>query len=96
MTVRQTTARDAPELADRNLALAGNLLADILRDPALLEQIPDEVTLVPLPADDPELTAYNLDLGCTPAAAGEDVYFRHVPPAHRPGEVMVDKSPPIR
>ncbi len=92
MTIRQTTARDAPELADRNLALAGDLLADILRDPALLEQIPDGATLVPLPEDDPPLAAYNLNLGCQVAAEGEDVYFRHVPAGEHAG--FDDKAAP--
>lgn len=69
---------------DRNLSLASEFLQAVLDDPALVEQIPDGVTLVLIPNDDPELARFNLDLGWKAVLAGEDVYFRHVRGAATP------------
>ena len=66
------------QFVERNLELAERLLVAGFDDPALLEAVPDGATIVLLPDDDPELAAYNLELGLASIRRGRDVYFRHV------------------
>ena len=63
---------------ERNLDLAHQLLQAQFADPDRLAEIPDSATIVFLPADDSELTAYNLEIGLAAVRNGRDVYFRHV------------------
>ncbi len=63
------------------MALGFDLLEAALRDPSLLDGIPDGVTLVLLPVDDPEAATRSVQLGLDAIDRGEDVLFKHVRPA---------------
>ncbi len=65
-------------LAGRNILLAFELAQTHLEHPELLNDVPDGATLVLIPDNDPELTAFNIELGMKAVQAGQDVYFRHV------------------
>jgi hypothetical protein len=85
-----TTARDAvvdtetAHIMDRNLDLSHGFAQAILDDPALLSEVPNGVTLVLLPKDDPEMFEINLKIGMDAARRGENVYLRQVTRDGRP------------
>lgn len=59
-------------------------------DPSLLDDIPNGVTLVLVPTDDPEVARREVERGLAILGRGKDVYFRHVAPADLP-----DASAPV-
>lgn len=74
----QDAALDYATVMDRNLVLAGELIAAQLADPALLEEIPDGATVILIPDDDPALAEHNLALVREVFARGKNVYLKHV------------------
>lgn len=79
----EAPARPIPETSDvtrRAIRATFDLARDIVADPALLDDIPDGVTLVLVPSDDPELAAAEIANGMAALRRGADVYFRHVRP----------------
>lgn len=64
---------------ERNIALAFDLARAIVDDPTLLEQIPDDATVVLVPENDPELAQFNKTMGQQATASGEAVHFHPVP-----------------
>jgi|SRR5579884_1479176 len=80
---------DAPTLdymsaADRNIELACRFTKLLLDNPELMDRIPYGVSIVFLPEDDPDLSAYNVEVGLHRLREGRDVYFRHVKPGEFP------------
>ncbi len=76
-----TPPPSANDLADRSLALALAFLAEQIDHPERLAEIPSDTSepvIVLLPDDDPELAAYNFQLGLQVVQEGRNVYFRHV------------------
>lgn len=71
-------------LMDRNITLGFDFMRAIIDHPAILDDIPDGVTLVLLSDDDPELSESNIDLGMSAAREGADVYIRHFPRSKLP------------
>lgn len=78
MSDRPSPPLDPQAAADRNLDLAGELLLSQLDDPALVERVPAEATLVLIPDDDPTLAEHNLTLARRVFATGRNVYLYHV------------------
>ncbi len=72
------TPDETNELTRRGLRTTFGVMRDIVADPSVLDEIPDEVTMISIPADDPELAAAEGELGLAALRRGEDVYFRHV------------------
>lgn len=64
--------------AQKNLRMAFEHLQDIFDNPGLLDEIPDDVTLIYLPDDDPELSAFNRDLGALRESEERTVIYRRV------------------
>lgn len=62
----------------RNIGLAFDFLDEVLADPAILDAIPDEATLVMMPHGDPALAAANFALAEQEARTGKDVHLRPV------------------
>lgn len=50
------------KIVERNIDLVTTVTDYILEHPALLDHLPADFRLVVLPADDPELSQYNLNL----------------------------------
>jgi hypothetical protein len=73
-----TEPPDEAVLAERNIKLAFSFMHDILDDPGILDEIPDGVTLVLIPADDPATAEANLEIATDEARNGRDVYIRHI------------------
>ena len=61
------------DLAKRNLELLDDFMRYAFDHPAILEQIPQDVQIVILPMDDPELTAQNRRMASALCAKGEKV-----------------------
>ncbi|MDP9375079.1 MAG: hypothetical protein M3Q65_22055 [Chloroflexota bacterium] len=80
MTIAATprTPEEVQALDARDTELHIAFLHMLLADDALQAEIPAGATLMLLPADDPELAAYNRERGVAAAAHGHNVYFRHV------------------
>lgn len=66
------------ELTDRNIKLSFDFARQILVDPAILDDIPDGVTLVLLLEDDPTFNETNIEIGLRAVRKGQDVYFRYM------------------
>jgi hypothetical protein len=60
------------------MALAFELAGRQVEQPELLGEVPDGATLVLIPDDDPELAAFNVEVGLNAIRSGQNVYFRHV------------------
>lgn len=66
------------EQTSRNIGLAFGLLADVLDDSGVMDNIPDDATLVLLPYGDPKLALSNLATAMSLAGKGQTVYLRRV------------------
>lgn len=92
MTHHSTTAQTpawptpSPEVTARAIGHIAELTRAVLADPTLLDQIPNGVTLVLLPDDDPELAAEQVEAGLFAVREGRDVLFRHVRRAGATGQ----------
>lgn len=64
---------------ERNMTLAFELARAIVDDPTLLEQIPDDATVVLVPEDDSELAQFNKAMGQQAAISGETVHLHRIP-----------------
>ncbi len=75
-------------LMERSIHLSFDFATLILQDPSISDDIPNGVTLVLIPNDDPELAATKIARGMEAIHRGEDVYFRHFQraPTHDAGE----------
>ncbi len=51
-----------PDIAERNLALSGQIMRYLLNHPQVFDDLPDDFELVILPEDDTEVTLFNLEL----------------------------------
>lgn len=69
---------DQDTLVKKQLNLSRRFTLAIHDNPALLEEIPDGVTLVLLPDDDPAFAEANMEIGLGELRRGKNVYFRHV------------------
>ena len=49
-------------IAERNIALSGQIMQYLLKHPQVFDDLPDDFELVILPEDDPEVSMYNLEL----------------------------------
>lgn len=78
MSKRGSSTATELTLQQRAIARGFDLFESALRDPSVLDEIPDGVTLVLLPLDDPEGTAHSVQLGLEALDRGEDVLFKHV------------------
>jgi hypothetical protein len=67
-----TNAR-SDDLAKRNLDLLDDFMRYAFDHPAILDQIPQDVQIVILPTDDPELSAQNRQMASALCAQGEKV-----------------------
>jgi hypothetical protein len=57
-----TILQEPESTIERNTALMGQVTSYMLKNPRVLDSLPDRFELVILPNDDPELQAYNLAL----------------------------------
>ncbi len=55
----------------RGIELAGEFMAAILDNPALLERVPDGATITLVPDDDPDLAEANISAGLDAVRRGE-------------------------
>ncbi len=76
MVPRDEISSDAQE--EKNISLAFGFMRDVVDNPALLDEIPNNATIVFLPDDDPEQIEANLQLAIRSARAGKNVYLQHV------------------
>jgi len=51
-----------PDIAERNIALSGQIMHYLLKHPQVFDVLPDDFELVILPEDDLEVTMFNLEL----------------------------------
>ena len=51
-----------PDIAERNIALSGQIMHYLLKHPQVLDVLPDDFKSVILPEDDMEVTMFNLEL----------------------------------
>lgn len=80
-----TTNIDEHEKAriTKNIELAFCLAQEIVDDPSILDEIPDDATMILLPLDAPDVAESNLQGGVRLVRQGHDVTFRHVPSRER-------------
>ena len=93
--IEDTTAATKPRaygLVERAIDLSFDFGTLILNDPSILDDIPNGVTLVLIPNDDPELAATKIALGIESIHRGEDVYVRHF--RRTPEQVVGDTDEP--
>ncbi len=76
-TEAQATA--STNLETQNIRLSMDFLMQVGDEPAILDGIPDGVTLILLTGNDPALDAANVELGLAQVRAGKDVLFRLLP-----------------
>jgi len=78
----QATRRDVSKSSDltRRFVFRG------FGDPSLFMDIPDGVTLILIPDDDPEQAEAEIEAGIRAVKRGENVFFRHLPVAEFPRE----------
>ena len=69
----ETIDRQTAEQTTKNIKLAGRFLREVLANPDLLAQVPQDASVVILPSDDPELAEYNRSLAARLIERGEDV-----------------------
>ena len=62
-------------VVSRNIALTSEVLRSMLEEPEVLDQLPANFELVVLPADEPELRLYNLELLDKFGSEGKPVVF---------------------
>lgn len=66
------------EMTTRNIRLTGRFLEEILDNPDILDEFPDDATVVLMPPDDPDLALYNANLALTLGGTNEDIIVRRV------------------
>jgi len=88
-----TPTLDQDEAIRRNLEIASAFTMAVARNEELLAQIPDDVTIVFMPDDDPELCAYNRALAIQRIDEGRDVWVRRVKPGEFPPLPHLDHNP---
>ncbi len=72
----ERTALKRPEdVAERNIALTGELMRYLLEHQHLFQTLPDQFELIILPDDDPELRLYNRELLDKFDSEGKSVVF---------------------
>jgi hypothetical protein len=62
------------EMTTRNIRLTGRFLAEVMDDPDILNEIPDDAIVVLIPPDDPELAQYNIDLMTATGTTSGDIF----------------------
>jgi hypothetical protein len=62
----------------KNLSMACDFMRSLVDDPALLDQIPSNATIISLPDDDLAQREVNLELALSAARDGRNVYLHHV------------------
>ena len=67
------------DLEAQNIRMSFDFLNQIGSDPAILDGIPDGVTLILITGTDPILDAANVEMGLAQVRAGKDVLFRLLP-----------------
>lgn len=78
MSKRGSLTTTKPTLQQRAVARGFDLFEAALRDPSVLDDIPDGVTLVLLPMDDSDDIVHGIQLGLEALDRGEDIFFKHV------------------
>ncbi len=78
MSNGETVDRATAAHTTRNIGLAGRLLRQMLADPELLDDIPNEANLIVLPYDDPATTLRNVAQALRLSARGETVLLRRI------------------
>lgn len=68
-----TVAQETETAADGNIELMGQLIAAIINDPSLGEDIPTDAIVFVLPKNDPVRAAANASLAIEARRAGRDV-----------------------
>lgn len=63
----------------KNIDCAFRLVLDIVDDPSILDEIPDDATMVLRPPDTPDLAEANRQGGIRLERRGHNVTFRHMP-----------------
>ncbi len=84
MTISTEIDSMSAAIVAKNLELARRFTLSVFEDPSLLDDIPDEITLVLIPDDDAELAQANIVIALGAIRSGEDVLVRHVRPSELP------------
>lgn len=72
------------DLISRTIALGFDFVQAIIDDPSIADDIPNGVTLVLIPDDDPELAEREFESAIESARKGQDVYIRHFQRSNTP------------
>jgi hypothetical protein len=67
-----------PDIAERNIALSGQIMRYLLNHPQVFNVLPDDFELVILPEDDTEVTLFNLELLKKRTGQGKPVVLARV------------------
>src|SRR6476620_10715042 len=79
MSKQSTTInRNIAAITTRNLGVAGQFFRSVLNDPEILDGIPDDATVVLMPADDPEIAHANLEMALRQSDSGKNVLLYRV------------------
>ncbi len=66
------------EIVERNVRLTGEIIKYIMKNPKMLDVLPEKFELVLLPEDDPEVRMLNLDLLDKYGSEGKPIVFARV------------------
>lgn len=67
------------ELGKRNAKLWSDHLRQMIENPEMLDDIPQDATVVFLPGSDPELASFNRELGALREREGRHVHYLPMP-----------------
>lgn len=80
-----------PDIAERNIALSGQVMRYLLSHPKVFDVLPEKFELVILPEDDPEVTLFNLELLRKYGSEGKPIVFARV----KTRETVMEAEPSI-
>lgn len=79
------------DIAERNIALSGQIMRYLLNHPQVFEALPEKFELVILPEDDPEVSMFNLELLKKYGSEGKPIVFARV----KTRETVIESEPSI-
>lgn len=88
----QKELKEPEDAVKRNIVLTGHIMKYLLDNPHVFDSLPDSFELIVLPDDDPEISAYNLNLLTKHGSDGKPVVFARIESQQENGEVRFAPS----